>query len=208
MPSCVSPMCSAAYAICVYTYHIHIQWIPESWNMGLGGFVLGPLVLYLKGMRRMVFQVSGFYYIHICIYVHIYIHRYIFNYTYTHINIYTYTHTNIYTYAEIHACIHAHTCTDTYIHLHLHLLHLHLHTYYIYICIYIYIYIYSACICIYLYMCACVYINTHTYIYVYKLAIFTCVFTWWSFSRLSIKFLVYCNHVYFLCISLPNKRCV
>ena len=40
-----------------------IQRIPESWNMGLGGFVLGSLILYLKGMRRMMFQLSGFYYI-------------------------------------------------------------------------------------------------------------------------------------------------
>ena len=30
--------------------------------MGLGGFVLGSLILYLKGMRRMMFQLSGFYY--------------------------------------------------------------------------------------------------------------------------------------------------
>ena len=39
-----------------------IQRIPESWNMDLGGFVLGSLILYLKGMRRMMFQLSGFYY--------------------------------------------------------------------------------------------------------------------------------------------------
>ena len=32
------------------------QRVPESWNMGLGGFVLGSLILYLKGMRRMMFQ--------------------------------------------------------------------------------------------------------------------------------------------------------
>ena len=32
----------------------------ESWNMALGGFVLGSLILYLKGMRRMMFQLSGF----------------------------------------------------------------------------------------------------------------------------------------------------
>ena len=30
--------------------------------MGLGGFVLGSLILYLKGMGRMMFQVSGFCY--------------------------------------------------------------------------------------------------------------------------------------------------
>ena len=30
--------------------------------MGLGGLVLGSLILYLKGMRRMMFQLSGFYY--------------------------------------------------------------------------------------------------------------------------------------------------
>ena len=29
--------------------------------MGLGGFVLGSLILYLKGMRIMMFQLSGFY---------------------------------------------------------------------------------------------------------------------------------------------------
>ena len=38
-----------------------IQWTPESWNMALGGLVLGSLILYLKGMRRMMFQLSGFY---------------------------------------------------------------------------------------------------------------------------------------------------
>ena len=39
---------------------LSLQRIPESWNMGLGGFVLGSLILYLKGMRRMMFQLSGF----------------------------------------------------------------------------------------------------------------------------------------------------
>ena len=29
--------------------------------MALGGFVLGSLILYLKGMRIMMFQLSGFY---------------------------------------------------------------------------------------------------------------------------------------------------
>ena len=29
--------------------------------MVVGGFVLGSLILYLKGMRRMMFQLSGFY---------------------------------------------------------------------------------------------------------------------------------------------------
>ena len=33
----------------------------ESWNMALGGLVLGSLILYLKGMRIMMFQLSGFY---------------------------------------------------------------------------------------------------------------------------------------------------
>ena len=28
---------------------------PESWNMALGGLVLGSLILYLKGMRIMMF---------------------------------------------------------------------------------------------------------------------------------------------------------
>ena len=40
----------------------HIQRIPESWNMGLGGLVLGSLILYLKGMRILMFQLSGIYY--------------------------------------------------------------------------------------------------------------------------------------------------
>ena len=29
--------------------------------MGLGGLVLGSVVFYLKGMRRVMFQLSGFY---------------------------------------------------------------------------------------------------------------------------------------------------
>ena len=33
--------------------------------MALGGLVLGSLILYLKGMRIMMFQLSGFYYIHL-----------------------------------------------------------------------------------------------------------------------------------------------
>ena len=31
-------------------------------EMGLGGFVLGSPILYLKGMRILMFQLSGFYY--------------------------------------------------------------------------------------------------------------------------------------------------
>ena len=31
-------------------------------NMGLGGFVLGSPILQLKGMRILMFQLSGFYY--------------------------------------------------------------------------------------------------------------------------------------------------
>ena len=31
--------------------------------MAFGGFVLGSLIIYFKGMRRMMFQFSGFYYI-------------------------------------------------------------------------------------------------------------------------------------------------
>ena len=42
-------------------FYRDVQRIPESWNMGVGGFVLGSLTLYLKGMRRMMFQLSGFY---------------------------------------------------------------------------------------------------------------------------------------------------
>ena len=36
---------------------------PEGWNMGLGGLVLGSPILYLKGKRILMFQLSGFYYI-------------------------------------------------------------------------------------------------------------------------------------------------
>ena len=39
----------------------YIKVISESWNMGLGGLVLGSLILYFKGMRLMMFQLSGFY---------------------------------------------------------------------------------------------------------------------------------------------------
>ena len=31
-------------------------------HMALGGLVLGPLILYLKGTRIVMFQISGFYY--------------------------------------------------------------------------------------------------------------------------------------------------
>ena len=34
--------------------------------MGLGGLVLGSLILYLKGMRIQMFQLSGFYCIQMC----------------------------------------------------------------------------------------------------------------------------------------------
>ena len=34
---------------------------PRKLNMGLGGFVLGSPILYLKGMRVLMFQLSGFY---------------------------------------------------------------------------------------------------------------------------------------------------
>ena len=33
----------------------------RSWNMALGGLVLGSLILDLKGRRRMMFQLSGYY---------------------------------------------------------------------------------------------------------------------------------------------------
>ena len=33
--------------------------------MALGGLVLGSLILYLKGMRIMMFQLCGFYYIRV-----------------------------------------------------------------------------------------------------------------------------------------------
>ena len=35
---------------------------PESWNMVLGGLVLGSLIVYLKGMRILMVQLSGYYY--------------------------------------------------------------------------------------------------------------------------------------------------
>ena len=34
---------------------------PDSWNIDLGRIVLGFPLLYLKGMRAMMFQLSGFY---------------------------------------------------------------------------------------------------------------------------------------------------
>ena len=37
-----------------------LQWIPESWNMALGGLVLESPIPYLKGMRILMFQLSGF----------------------------------------------------------------------------------------------------------------------------------------------------
>ena len=36
--------------------------ITERWNIALGGLVLGSLILYLKGMRIVMFQLSGFHY--------------------------------------------------------------------------------------------------------------------------------------------------
>ena len=41
---------------------IILQRITESWNVGLGGLVLGSLILYLKGMGTIMFRFSGFYY--------------------------------------------------------------------------------------------------------------------------------------------------
>ena len=43
-------------------FHLFVvlQWIPESWNMALGGLVLGSPIPYLKGMRILMFQLSGF----------------------------------------------------------------------------------------------------------------------------------------------------
>ena len=38
-----------------------VQRTPESWNMGLGGLLLGSLILYLKGMRTIMFQLYGYY---------------------------------------------------------------------------------------------------------------------------------------------------
>ena len=34
---------------------------PESWNMDLGRLMLGSPILYLKCMRTVMFQLSGFY---------------------------------------------------------------------------------------------------------------------------------------------------
>ena len=38
-----------------------IKGTPERRNMALGGLVLGSPILYLKAMRIMMFQLSGFY---------------------------------------------------------------------------------------------------------------------------------------------------
>ena len=40
-------------------YTIEVQGTPERWNMGLGGFVLGSPILYLKGMRILGFYYTG-----------------------------------------------------------------------------------------------------------------------------------------------------
>ena len=52
---------------------INIQRTPESWNMNLGRF---------KGMRIMMFQLSGF----CCVlFVYVYISIYIYTHTHTHL---------------------------------------------------------------------------------------------------------------------------
>ena len=55
-------MSTIVFVVSVAAAGVFLQQIPESWNLDLGGFVLGSLILYLKGRRRMMFQLSGFYY--------------------------------------------------------------------------------------------------------------------------------------------------
>ena len=40
----------------------YLEGSPKSWSMDLGGFVLGSLMLYLKGTRTTMFQLYDFYY--------------------------------------------------------------------------------------------------------------------------------------------------
>ena len=68
--------------------------------MGLGGLGLGSPIVYLKGMRILMFQLSGYYYIimsillsyyrciHICIYIYVYI-------VYIQTDLHIHTHTII-----------------------------------------------------------------------------------------------------------------
>ena len=64
--------------------------------------MLGSLILYLKGMRIMMFQLSGFYYIYIeCTHAYTYIHTHshtntpMYRYIRKYIHIHTYTYMNI-----------------------------------------------------------------------------------------------------------------
>ena len=40
-----------------------LKWTPESWNIDLGWLVLGTPIPYPKGMKTIMVQLSGFYYI-------------------------------------------------------------------------------------------------------------------------------------------------
>ena len=60
MPAAVRTAClTAKFPV---SFKWNLQGNPESWNMGLGGWVLGSPILYLKGMRILIFQLFGFYY--------------------------------------------------------------------------------------------------------------------------------------------------
>ena len=63
--------------------------------------MLGFPLLYFKGMRLMMFQLSSFYCVYI--YMHLYICTYV--YMYTCINVYVYLYIYVYMYIRIHACM-------------------------------------------------------------------------------------------------------
>ena len=50
-----------------------VQYTPNSWNMGLGRFMLAFLLPQALGLRTVIFQLSGFYSTCWCIYIYIYI---------------------------------------------------------------------------------------------------------------------------------------
>ena len=55
--STIRPLYSSVHGFC----QGGVQRIPESWNIGIGGAMLGSLMLYLKGIGVIMFQLSGFY---------------------------------------------------------------------------------------------------------------------------------------------------
>ena len=56
--SCTCRVCTVGVRVYRSANYSRTQ---KSWNMAVGGFVLGSLILYLKGMRTTMFQLSGFY---------------------------------------------------------------------------------------------------------------------------------------------------